>query len=219
LQLLRQNHTVFAKENPMQIDLNAPITLEESIVIAAPIETVWQLMSDIPKWPQWNPAITNATLNGPLQTGTTFVWKSGPGSITSMLHAVEAPTLIGWTGTSMGLHVVHLWRFESNGTNTTVTTEESAGGITAWLLKGYCKKTLTEAVVDALQALRVAAEKWSYCFQATDNAWFASAVMAKNVAKRGWPSVYMAAAATRNRIVRNIDTYGCASLCAARGAA
>jgi len=63
----------------VQADANAPVFATGEIEMAADPETVWAVMADIGSWPDWNPDITEATVHGPMQTGTTFDWKSGPG--------------------------------------------------------------------------------------------------------------------------------------------
>jgi len=38
-----------------------------------------------------------------VQPGTTFGWKSGPGTITSTFQVVDEPTELAWTGKTMGI--------------------------------------------------------------------------------------------------------------------
>lgn len=142
----------------MQLDTHAAVTQKGTVTISAPIEKVWKLMSDIEKWPEWNKDVTGARLNGELRPETTFTWQAGPGTITSRLEAVEENRLIAWSGKTIGIKAVHIWRLDSNGSETIVTTEESWDGILARLLKGYSKRTLSKAIVDGLQLLKRAAE-------------------------------------------------------------
>jgi uncharacterized protein YndB with AHSA1/START domain len=142
----------------MQLDTHAAVTQTGTVTISAPIEKVWKLMSDIDKWPEWNKDVAVARLNGDLRAGTTFTWKAGPGTITSRLEAVEENRLIAWSGKTMGIKAVHIWRLDSKGSETVVTTEESWDGILARLLKGYSERTLSKAITDGLQLLKHAAE-------------------------------------------------------------
>lgn len=142
----------------LQINKSAPVTYTGSIEIQAPIGTVWGMLSDIERWPTWNPTVTAATLHGELKPGTIFVWKAGPGTVTSQLQAVEPERLIGWTGKTMGIRAVHIWRLETMGDSTKVTSEESWDGLLAHLLKGYSLKTLTQSTTSALELLKTAAE-------------------------------------------------------------
>lgn len=142
----------------MQLDPHAPVSHTASIGMSAPVEKVWGLMSEIEKWPEWNKDVTSAHLNGELAPGTAFTWKAGPGTITSTLQAVEPGKLIAWSGKTMGIKAVHIWRLAAEGNATLVTTEESWSGLLARLLKGYSQKTLQRAVNTGLKLLKTAAE-------------------------------------------------------------
>lgn len=142
----------------MQLPSTAPIRYIQHIEINAPLDAVWSLMSDIAGWPSWNPEITAATLIGELRPGSTFRWKAGPGTIVSTLEAVEPGKLIAWSGKTMGIKAVHIWRIAAGDGFTLVTTEESWSGLPARLFKGYSHKTLQHAVDSGLQLLKSAAE-------------------------------------------------------------
>jgi hypothetical protein len=49
----------------------------------------------------WNPNVKSVTLQGPVQQGTVFRWKSGPSTLTSTLQVLDPPNEIAWTGTTM----------------------------------------------------------------------------------------------------------------------
>ena len=94
----------------MQADRNAPVYGTGEVEIVADLDTVWGVLADIQGWPSWNPDITGATLGGPVQPGTTFSWKSGPGTITSTFQVVDQPTELTWTGKTMGIPAIHVYR-------------------------------------------------------------------------------------------------------------
>lgn len=142
----------------MEIEQSAPVSYSQSIEINASIQTIWKIMSDIENWPSWNEDIKSATLHGKLTAGATFTWKSGPGTITSTLEAVEEPYLIGWSGKLFGIKAVHIWKIESIKGKTTVTTEESWSGLFATLFRKSSKKTLIKAIDTGLNRLKAAAE-------------------------------------------------------------
>ncbi|HEX5614496.1 MAG TPA: SRPBCC family protein, partial [Acidimicrobiia bacterium] len=50
-------------------------TLHTERTIAAPPEVVWDVLTDFPAQPEWNPSIVSIVAEGPLQAGTriTFV--------------------------------------------------------------------------------------------------------------------------------------------------
>jgi hypothetical protein len=141
-----------------EIDNDAPVIHRASIHIAAPREKIWSILCNIEAWPKWNPQVRRATLHGPLAPGTVFVWQAGPGTIRSTLQSVLPEREIAWTGSTLGIRAVHVWRMESSGEETLVTTEESWSGILASLFRGPFHKTLQQSIEAGLRALSVAAE-------------------------------------------------------------
>ena len=142
----------------MDIDQSAPIIASGSVdVSASPLE-VWEVLSDVGRWPIWNPDVHEAHLEGPLQAGTRFSWRAGPGTITSVLRSVETGRELGWTGTTMGVHAVHVWRIEPAPWGSRVVTEESWRGWPARFMRKRMERTLNEAVVTGLHNLKTELE-------------------------------------------------------------
>jgi uncharacterized protein YndB with AHSA1/START domain len=143
----------------MDINRDAPATAEGELQIDADPWTVFAVISAIDQWPSWNPDVKSVTLQGPLQPGTVFRWKSGPSSLTSTLHVVDPPRELTWTGTTMGIKAVHVFRFQANNGGTLARSEESWDGLLASLLKGYSRKTLDKGIRSVLSHLKVEAER------------------------------------------------------------
>ncbi|MGW7404218.1 hypothetical protein ACWGI9_10850 [Streptomyces sp. NPDC054833] len=93
--------------HPTNIDENAPVVADHTIRIATPVERVWLLHSGIGSWPGWQPAITEARLDGPIAPGTTSHWVTAGLSIDSTNYAVDAPHRILWGGPAHGITGVH----------------------------------------------------------------------------------------------------------------
>jgi uncharacterized protein YndB with AHSA1/START domain len=143
----------------MDINRDAPATAEGELQIDADPQTVFTVISAINQWPSWNPDVKLVSLHGPLQPGTVFRWKSGPSSLTSTLQVVDPPRELTWTGTTMGIKAVHVFRFQANDGGTLARSEESWGGLLASLLKGYSRKTLDKGIRSVLSHLKVEAER------------------------------------------------------------
>jgi uncharacterized protein YndB with AHSA1/START domain len=143
----------------MEINRNAPATAEGELQIAADPQTVFAVISAIDQWPSWNPDIKSVTLHGPVQPGTGFRWKSGPSSLTSTLQVVDPPHQIAWTGRTMGIKAVHVFRFQDRDGGTLARSEESWEGVLASLLKGYSRRSLDKAIRSILSHLKVEAER------------------------------------------------------------
>jgi hypothetical protein len=150
------------RREPVQADTNGPVFATGEVEIAADAETVWQVMADIARWPDWNPDIATATLHGPVQPGTRFNWKSGPGTIRSTFQVVQRPTELSWTGKTMGIPAIHVYRLrpsEQQPGDTVVRLEESWSGLLARLLRRPFAKTLQTAIDTGLARLKTEAER------------------------------------------------------------
>ena len=142
----------------MEIDRSAPATAEGDIYIPASPQVVWDVMSDIKSWPNWNPDIKAAVLEGPLAPGTVFRWRAAT-SLVSRLEVVDPPHEIAWTGMTMGIRAVHVYRFEVDDGGTLARSSESWDGFIPNMLKGYSRRTLREGIEKSLQRLRHEVER------------------------------------------------------------
>lgn len=97
--------------------------------------------------------------DAPATAETVFRWKSGPSSLTSTLQVVDLPQEIAWTGTTMGIKAVNVFRFRANGGGTLARSEESWEGLIARLLKGYSRKALDKGIRSVLAHLKTEAER------------------------------------------------------------
>ena len=140
-----------------QIQQDAPVKASSAVVIHAPIARVWQLLSEIDRWPTWQAGVSEARIRGSLAAGTEFRWVSGGTKIESRLEVVEAPTELVWTGTAYRARAIHVWRLEALPDGTTrVSTAESMDG--PLLRFFYSSKDLASSHAVWLAALKKKAE-------------------------------------------------------------
>ncbi len=95
-----------------EIDVQAPVVGSCEIEVAADPEAAWAVLTQIERWPSWNPAIKSVSFEGGLEEGSEFRWKAGPGTIRSTIRDLDPPWRIAWTGTSLGLKAIHVHTFE-----------------------------------------------------------------------------------------------------------
>jgi uncharacterized protein YndB with AHSA1/START domain len=145
----------------LEVNKNAPVIGADEIEIAASPQSVWDVLTDFEQWPSWNPDVKSMSMQGGLATGSVFRWKAGPGKITSTIHHLEPPNLIGWTGATFGIKAKHVYRLEPGNGGTLVHTEESYEGGVTRLLRGSLQKTLDKALSDGLRYLKVETERRS----------------------------------------------------------
>jgi uncharacterized protein YndB with AHSA1/START domain len=150
--------TTQARPGDAAVADDAPVVSSAEIDIAAPVETVWKVLTAIDRWPSWNPDVKSVAIDGPAVEGTPFHWKAGPSTISSTVTHVERPRLIAWTGRTLGIRAIHVWTFEEAGGSTFVRTEESYEGLVARVLRRPLQKTLDKALADVVRHLKAVAE-------------------------------------------------------------
>jgi uncharacterized protein YndB with AHSA1/START domain len=143
----------------VEANQRAPVYATGEVEIAADLESVWDVLAAIDRWPEWNPDVRSASMSGPLAKGSQFRWRAGPGMITSTLQRVERPHVLGWSGKTLGIHAIHAWHLEGHSGKTIVSTYESWEGLPARLFRGSCQKTVERAIGRALSNLKAEAEQ------------------------------------------------------------
>lgn len=142
----------------MDVKRDAPVLAAGEIEIASEPEAVWDVLTDLAAWPSWNPDVKSMAFEGGLAEGAEFRWKAGPGTITSTIRRVERPLLIGWTGKTLGMSAVHVYRLERRDGGTLVTTEESFDGPIARLARRPLRRMLAASLEGGLRALKTRVE-------------------------------------------------------------
>jgi uncharacterized protein YndB with AHSA1/START domain len=142
------------------VDINreAPAAGSATALVEAPLEKVWRILSDLAGWPTWNKGVSEIRVNGPVESGTTFVWKAGGTKIVSRLEQVAPPHRIAWTGKIFGIRAIHVWELAAEAGGTRVRTEESFEGPLARLFPGLAKKTVGRALAGAVSSLKAKSE-------------------------------------------------------------
>ena len=142
----------------IELDGRPPVFGSAEARIKAPIETVWEILSDLENWTKWNKRVQRIRVNGPIEAGTSFEWASGGVKIISRLEEVVRPTRIAWRGKMFGVQAVHVWNLVPESRGTLVRTEECFMGWLAKLLPGVMRKTLLKALWQGIADLKAAAE-------------------------------------------------------------
>jgi uncharacterized membrane protein len=142
----------------MDIDKNALVITRDEISIAAPLERVWELFTDVPAWPSWQNEIESAALEGEFQAGATFIWTTAGMKIASTVGQLIPHERIVWSGLARGIMGIHVWNFSSTAGGTLVQTEESWDGASVRPQIDLFQKTLDQAIRSWLESLKRAAE-------------------------------------------------------------
>jgi uncharacterized protein YndB with AHSA1/START domain len=145
-------------ESRIEANTKAPAVKAVDVLIEAPIEIVWQVLSDIENWPRWNKSVSKIRVTGPIVPGTSFVWAGGGSKIVSRLEDVDPPKRIAWSGKTLGIRAIHVWELAAEGNGTHVHTVESFEGLVARLFRGFARKTLAKALDQGVSSLKTEAE-------------------------------------------------------------
>ena len=144
----------------IEINKNAPVKCKKTIIINAHSVAVWEVLTGIDKWVRWQPAIKKSKLNGELEAGTSFDWKTGGLSIRSTIHTVEPYTNFGWSGKSLGLTAVHNWNITEMNNQSEIMVEESMEGMLTKIFTKLFNKTLDKSLQKWLEALKKECERF-----------------------------------------------------------
>ncbi|GAB2855387.1 SRPBCC family protein [Actinocorallia aurea] len=144
---------------PTGIDEDAPVVARHELPMKASVGLVWQLLTDVPGWPSWQPDIVSARARTPLTPGATFHWRTAGLDIASTVHIVRAPHLILWGGPAEGIDALHQWTLTPSGTTTVVATEESWSGPRVVADPSAIRQALSQSLVQWLGHLKTAAER------------------------------------------------------------
>lgn len=127
------------------IDAAAPIHYRTEAFIKAPLAKIWNLQTDVARWPAWQrPVTSNKRLDsGPLRPGSQFQWttpvpatEKTPATtltITSTVQQLEPEQCIRWSGPAVGDGMsidggIHVWNFIPMPGGVLVRTEENWHG-------------------------------------------------------------------------------------------
>lgn len=124
------------------IDQSATFTASHDILIDAPVKEVWELHTDVERWPEWQDAVTGIERldSGTFDAESRFRWTTpvpesqfSPAdtlTITSSVQELTPEQCVLWEGPAVGDSLTieqgtHLWTFTDTNGGTLVHTEES----------------------------------------------------------------------------------------------
>jgi uncharacterized protein YndB with AHSA1/START domain len=140
-----------------KIDDGAPIQAEAEMVILAPPERIWTLLTDVRRWPVWQDDVADAKMDGEPGVNSDFVWRTGAMQIGSTMRQFKPDTALAWTGQFLFFRAIHTWTLKpcSDG-RTIVHTRESMGG--PMIISFYSSLKLQESEQNWLASLKRVAE-------------------------------------------------------------
>jgi short-subunit dehydrogenase/uncharacterized protein YndB with AHSA1/START domain len=127
---------------PARTSSRPPIVVDNEIVIGASIERVWDLLTNVARWPSWYRACrwvevesTKEAVSASSPSRVSFRWKAHPVTLRSTVVAAERPHSFAIDADTPGLHADRVFglRQAPDGKSTVVTSHETQVGPAAWL--------------------------------------------------------------------------------------
>jgi uncharacterized protein YndB with AHSA1/START domain len=132
-----------------------PIVVRNEAVVPAPPERVWDLLTNVERWPSWYRAcrwVRVEPTGGAPSTGSaarplSFRWKAHPVVLRSTVVASERPHSFAIVADTPGLHAERAFtlRPTPDGSSTVVVSYETQVGPLAWLGRVYLAPRLHAA--------------------------------------------------------------------------
>ena len=134
---------------PASIAAPPPIVVRNQIVIRASAERVWDVLTDVERWPSWYRACRWVRVESTDSAGraSTFRWKAHPVELRSTVVAADRPHSFSIDADARGLHAERTFTLtpSSDGRSTVVTSDESQVGPVARLGRAYLAPRLRAA--------------------------------------------------------------------------
>jgi short-subunit dehydrogenase/uncharacterized protein YndB with AHSA1/START domain len=122
---------------PADTTYRPPIVVSNEIVIRASAERVWDLLTDVARWPAWYRACKWVHVDSTDRAGraATFRWKAHPVVLQTTVTAMERPHSFAFIADARGFHAVRGFtlRPTPDGSGTVVVSDETQVGIFPWL--------------------------------------------------------------------------------------
>ena len=126
-----------------------PIEVHNEIVIPASAERVWDLLTDVERWPSWYRACRWVRVETTDSAGraASFRWKAHPVELRSRVVAADRPHSFAIVADARGLHADRAFtiRPTPDGLGTVVVSHETQVGPVAWLGRVYLAPRLHAA--------------------------------------------------------------------------
>lgn len=129
--------------------MTVPIEVRNEIAITAAAERVWDVLSDVERWPTWYRACRWVRVESPGSAAhpLVFRWKAHPVELRSAVVSSHRPHSFGIIADALGLHAERTFTLHPapDGLSTVVVSHETQVGLVAWLGRAFLAPRLRAA--------------------------------------------------------------------------
>jgi acyl-CoA reductase-like NAD-dependent aldehyde dehydrogenase len=126
---------------PVSTGPRPPIVVRNETVIRASAERVWDVLTDLERWPSWYRACRWVRVESPgtADRPRVFRWKAHPVELRSAVVANNRPHTFAISADALGLHAERTFtlRPTSDGSSTVVISDETQVGPLPWLGRAF----------------------------------------------------------------------------------
>ncbi len=134
---------------PVSTASRPPIEVRNETVIPAPAERVWDLLTDVERWPTWYRACrwVRVESTGSAAQPLVFRWKAHPVELRSTVVTSNRPHTFAFVADAAGLHAERTFtvRPTPDGMSTVVVSHEIQVGLLPWLGRVFLGRRLRAA--------------------------------------------------------------------------
>ena len=140
-----------------------PISIRNEVVVHNSIDRVWDLLTDVERWPSWYRACRWVRLESRGGAGPiVFRWKAHPVELRSVVVTCGRPHVFAYTADAFALHAERRFTLHStpDGASTVVVSDETQVGVIPWVTRAFLGPRLRAANQTMFEDLaRAAASK------------------------------------------------------------
>jgi len=135
---------------PANMGSQPPIVVRNEIVIPASAERLWELLTDVERWPLWYRACQWVRIDstGPTRSGVqpiSFRWKAHPVTLRSTLVDIDQPRRFTLIADGIGVHAERTFTLRPSGLSTVVVSHEIQVGPLPRLARNLLARWLWKA--------------------------------------------------------------------------
>jgi hypothetical protein len=140
------------------------IKLEYSTTAQCNTESVWQVFTDVSRWPEWSQMFSGASwIEGdPWQTGSKLLLEVAqpPAKVKATVGESAAPNRAQWVGSVMGVTIKHDFQFTPQQDGSTLMQSNiDLSGPATFFINGEMQKKGLEMFTQWFDAMKSQAEK------------------------------------------------------------